>query len=94
MSFLTIIYNAAGSNSGSSAPNLEAQIEITRDGQTIINSPGRKVPVEANADTTRVPYGADLALKALPAGRYLLKVTITDRNSNATASQQVGFDIE
>jgi VWFA-related protein len=93
MSFLTIIYNAAGSN-GSSAPNLEAQIEITRDGQTIINSPGRKVSVEANADTTRIPYGADLALKTLPAGRYLLKVTITDRNSTATASQQVAFDIE
>jgi VWFA-related protein len=94
MSLLTIIYNAAGSNGSSPAPNLEAQIEITRDGQTIINSPGRKVTVEANTDTTRIPYGADLALKTLPAGRYLLKVTITDRNSNTNASQQVAFDIE
>jgi VWFA-related protein len=93
MSFLTIIYNAAGSN-GSSAPNLEAQIEITRDGQPIINSPGHKVTVEANADVTRIPYGADLGLKTLPAGRYLLKVTITDHNTNASASQQVAFDID
>ena len=61
---------------------------------TVINSPGRKVTLEANADTTRIPYGADLALKTLPAGRYLLKVKITDRNTNTTASQQVTFDIE
>lgn len=92
LNFLTIIYNAAHTSNG--APDLEAQIQITHGPETIVNSPARKITLEANGDPARIPYGADIGLKTLPAGRYLLKVTITDRNSNASASQQVAFDIE
>lgn len=94
LNFLTIIYNAARGAQGSDAPNLEAQIRITRDGQQIVASPLRKIVPEPGVDLARIPYGADIGLKSLPAGRYLLQVTINDRNANTTASQQIFFDIE
>ncbi|MEK6283269.1 MAG: VWA domain-containing protein [Acidobacteriota bacterium] len=92
LNFLSIIYNAARASSG--APELEAQIKISRGGQAIVTSPLRKVVVEAGADATRIPYGADIALQTLPAGRYLLQVTVADRVAKTSASQQVSFEIE
>lgn len=89
LNFLTIIYNAAGA-----APNLEAQIRISRDGQAIVTSPLRKITIDANTDTARIPYGADIALKNLPTGRYVLQVTINDRTAQTNATQQITFDIE
>ncbi|MEK6283268.1 MAG: VWA domain-containing protein [Acidobacteriota bacterium] len=92
LNFLSIIYNAARGSSG--APELDAQIKISRGGQAIVTSPLRKVVVEAGGDATRIPYGADIALQTLPAGRYLLQVTITDKVAKTTATQQVSFEIE
>ena len=92
LNFLTIIYNAA--REGTAPPDLEAQIQISRDGQTIVNSPPRKVTADPTADAARLPYGADIALQTLPAGRYLLQVKITDRKTNSSATQQATFDIE
>jgi hypothetical protein len=89
LNFLTIIYNAAGA-----APNLEAQIRITKEGQTIVTSPLRKLTIEAGTDLARIPYGADIALKNLAPGRYLLHVTIHDRVAQTSATQQITFDIE
>ncbi|HYJ85113.1 MAG TPA: hypothetical protein VEW46_03590 [Pyrinomonadaceae bacterium] len=54
----------------------------------------RKVVAEAGADAARIPYGADIALQTLPAGRYLLQVTITDKVAKTTATQHVSFEIE
>lgn len=92
MNFVTIIYNAARGATG--APELEAQINISRNGQSIVNSPQRKVGIDSNTDVARVVYGADIALQTLPAGRYLLKVTISDRVAKTSAAQQVSFEIE
>jgi VWFA-related protein len=92
LNFLTIVYNAA--RGGGGAPELEAQIKISSGGQAIVTSPLRKVVVEAGADAARIPYGADIALQTLPAGRYLLKVTITDKVAKTTATQHVTFEIE
>lgn len=92
LNFLTIIYNAARSASGSA--ELEAQIKISRGGKPIVTSPLRKVALEAGTDAARIPYGADIALQTLPPGRYLLQVTITDKVAKTTAAQQVSFDIE
>jgi VWFA-related protein len=93
LNFLTIIYNAAR-GSGGNAPELEAQIRITRDGQTIVTSPLRKIVIDPGADTTRIPYGADIGLKSMPTGRYILQVTINDRGAQASATQQISFEIE
>ena len=91
LNFLAIIYNAGRTASG--APELQAQIKISRAGQTIVTSPLRKVVVEGT-DVARIPYGADIALQTLPAGRYLLQVTITDKVAQTTSAQQVSFEIE
>jgi VWFA-related protein len=91
LTFFTIIYNTATT----AAPKLDAQIEIQRGGgQRVVVSPVLPVVVEANADLARIPYGANVGLKTLAPGRYVLKVTVTDRNANASATNQVIFDVE
>ncbi|HEY3027647.1 MAG TPA: VWA domain-containing protein [Pyrinomonadaceae bacterium] len=92
LNFLTIIYNAAPAGNG--APELDAQIQISRNGQAVVTSPLRKVVTDANTDLARIVYGGDIALQTLPAGRYLLQVTISDRIARTSAAQQVSFDIE
>jgi VWFA-related protein len=94
LNFLTIIYNATRGASGAGAPDLEAQIKITRDGQTIVTSPVRKLVIDAGTDAARIPYGADIGLKSMPAGRYVLQVTINDRVAQTSATQQTTFEIE
>jgi VWFA-related protein len=89
LQFFTIIYNA------STAPKLDAQIEIQRGGgQRVVASPILPVVVEQNTDLARIPYGANVGLKTLAPGRYILKLTITDRATNATATNQVVFNVE
>ncbi len=91
LTFLTIIYNAATA----ATPKLDAQIEIQRPGgQRVVASPLLPVVVEPNADLARIPYGANVGLKTLAPGRYVLKVTVTDRNANTSATNQVVFDVE
>jgi hypothetical protein len=90
MTFFTIIYNAAAG----SAPKLDAQIEIQRGGQRVVASPVLPVVVETNSDLARIPYGANVGLKTLAPGRYVLKVTVNDRNANASAVNQIIFEVE
>jgi VWFA-related protein len=92
LNFLTIIYNAT--RGAKDVADLETQIKITRDGQSIVTSPVRKLVLAPGADLARIPYSADIALQSLPAGRYILQVTITDRTAQTNASQQITFDIE
>ena len=90
LTFFTIIYNAAST----AAAKLDAQIEILKGGQRIVGSPVLPVVVEPNTDLARIPYGANVGLKNLAPGRYVLKVTVTDRNANANAVNQITFDVE
>jgi hypothetical protein len=53
-----------------------------------------KITLDATTDVARIPYGADIALKNMPPGRYLLQVTINDRTAQTSATQQITFDIE
>ena len=94
LNVLTIIYNAGRNSVANSAPELEAQIRIFRDGQAIVTTPIRKVKIAPAADLSRIPYGADIALKSLPAGRYLLQVMVSDLITKASASEQIAFEIE
>lgn len=89
LTFFTIIYNAATS----AAPKLESQIEILRGGQRVVASPMMPVVMEPNTDPARIPYGANVGLKTLAPGRYVLRVTVTDRNANASAANQITFDV-
>jgi len=92
LNFLTIIYNSVAGGSGT--PDLDAQIEISRNGKPVIASPVRKVATDTTTDLARIVYGADLPLQSLPPGRYLLQVTINDRIARTSAAQQVLFEIE
>ncbi|HKR11431.1 MAG TPA: VWA domain-containing protein [Pyrinomonadaceae bacterium] len=89
MTLLAVIYNATGT-----APKLESQIEILRGGQRVVASPVMPVAVESNADLARIPYGAGVGLKTLAPGRYVLRVTITDRNANTSATNQIVFEVD
>jgi hypothetical protein len=92
MNFMTFIYNAT--KPANSNPQLDAQIVISRNGQVVITSPVQPITIESNTDPARIIYGADIALKNLPVGRYLMLVKINDRTNNNSASQQVMFEIE
>ena len=50
--------------------------------------------MDAGIDLKRIPYAAEVDVSQLSAGRYFLQVTVTDRTSKATASQQIRFEIE
>jgi VWFA-related protein len=90
LTFFTIVYNAATAGT----PKLDAQIEVLRGGQRVMSSPLMPVAVEPNSDLARIPYGANVGLKTLTPGRYVLKVTVTDRNANANTVNQIVFDVE
>jgi VWFA-related protein len=89
--FQTFIYHAA---LGAGAPDVWIHAEVFRGRKLLVSlSPG-KVPTGNLKDFSRLPYWTELALHQLPAGRYTLKVTATDRSENRRASQQINFTIE
>jgi hypothetical protein len=90
--FTLQIYNAVlGAAAG---PDLGAQIHILRDGQPVVTTAVRKVLTEGLANFSDIPYAAEVLLDQLPAGRYVLRVTIIDRIAKTSAAQQVDFAIE
>lgn len=89
--FLTYIYNAARSNAG--APDVALQVQVFRDDQPVITAPLRRVSTEGVTDLARIPYAAEISLENLPVGRYLLRVTIIDRATRVSATQQIDFTI-
>jgi len=70
------------------------QLQIVRDGEPVTTTALRKISVEGLPDLTRIPYAAEISLSGLPAGRYLLQVTVVDRVAKKSASQQNRFAID
>ena len=69
-------------------------MQVVRDDQPVITAPLRKVSVEGVEDLSSIPFAAEVSLAGLPAGRYLLRITVVDRVSKQSASQQTRFEIE
>jgi len=90
--FLVITYNAALAPADSK-PDIAIQVQIVRDEQPVTTTALKKVLVEGITDLTRIPYAAEVSLNGLPAGRYLLQVTVVDRVAKKSASQQSRFEI-
>ena len=90
--FLVFIYNAAAGSNGVT-PDLAIQIQIVRDGQPVVTTPLKKVSVEQFDDLKRIPYAAEVPLAGLRAGRYLLQLSVVDRISKTSATQQTRFEI-
>lgn len=92
LGFWIFIYNAQRDAQG--APDVTAQVQVFRDAQSIVTTPPRKLSTVGMTDLARIPYGGDFALSGLPAGRYILQITITDRIANISASQRTSFTVE
>jgi VWFA-related protein len=90
--FMTFVYNASAA--GAAHPDVALQIQLFRDDQPVFTAPLAKLKTEGFADSTRIPYAAELALTSFPAGRYILQVTAIDRAARTSASQRASFIVE
>ncbi len=91
--FVIFVYNAALSPSDSK-PDLAVQVQVVRDQQPVVTAPLKKIATEGIDDLKRVPYAAEISLKGLPSGRYQLQLSVVDRISKRSSSQQTRFDIK
>lgn len=91
--FLVFVYNAALAPADSK-PDVAIQVQMVRDGQPVVTTALKKVTLEGTKDLTRIPYAAEVSLSGLPAGQYVLQVSIVDRVSKKSASQQMRFEVD
>jgi VWFA-related protein len=91
--FLVTVYNAALAPADSK-PDVAIQVQLVRDGQPVVTSALKKLSVQDVPNVKSIPYGAEISLERLPAGRYVLQVTAVDRVLKKSASQQTRFLIE
>jgi VWFA-related protein len=92
--FLTYIYNAARNSTGANAPDVGIQIQILSGLKPILKTPVLNVSTEGLSDLSRIPYSAAIPLTGIPAGRYLMQITTTDRVAKTSASQRVNIEIQ
>jgi VWFA-related protein len=90
--FQTYIYNAGRTEK--LAPDVWIQAQVLRKDRIVVTTAALKVPTEITQDMSRLPFWTELSLTDLPAGRYTLQVTATDRNSNLSAARQISFIVE
>ena len=90
--FLVFLYNAMRSPSDSQ-PDAAIQIQLVRDDQPVMTTALRKLSTEGIADFDHIPYAAEIPLSTLGPGRYVLQVTVIDRVSKRSTSQQTHFDV-
>ena len=86
--FQTYVYNASRAGAG----DVQVQAQVLRGDTPLVTAQPLKVPV--TADPARLPFWSELSLAALPPGRYVLQVTATDKATNRTAVERVGFSVE
>lgn len=90
--FLFFVYNAKRAPADAN-PDVAAQVQVLRDNQPVITTALKKIAT-AGVDLERLPYAADLSLTDLPAGQYVLQVTVVDRVARTSATQQTRFTIQ
>ncbi|MFN2533185.1 MAG: VWA domain-containing protein, partial [Pyrinomonadaceae bacterium] len=90
--FLVFLYNAELSATDKK-PDAAIQMQIVRDDQPVMTTTLRRVSTDGVADTQRIPYAAEVPLNSLTPGRYLLVVSVIDRVSKKSASQQTHFEV-
>ncbi|HEV2707356.1 MAG TPA: VWA domain-containing protein [Pyrinomonadaceae bacterium] len=90
--YVVFIYNASRGRAQSVSPDITLQTQVLRGREVVLASPPRTVSL-AGQDPTRLPYAAEIPLSGLPPGRYVLEVTVADRNAKANAAQRVGFEV-
>ena len=88
LGFFLYVYNAARAGT---PPDVALQVQIFRDDQPVVTKPLVKIMTEGMPDLARLPYGEDLSLGELPAGRYVLQVTAIDRSAKSSATRRASF---
>lgn len=91
LGFLVYLYNA-GLASG--RPDLSIQVDIFRNKEAVASLPLRRLTSGEGVDAARLPFGEEVSLEGLPAGRYVLQVTASDRVGNTYTKQRAPFVIE
>jgi hypothetical protein len=90
MRFTTYIYNASN---GGAPPQLAVQLKILRGNQAVITPPEAKISTEKQTNFANITYTGEYPLSSLPPGNYVMEVTIINKTTNATASQQLKFSV-
>jgi len=90
LKLMAFIYNRSQPVSN----NLSGRVQVYRNGQPVISTPPKAVITDKQTDPQRIPFIAEINLAGLQAGAYLLDVTITDRTTQKTASQQTVFYVQ
>src|SRR5215213_2932123 len=90
--FLIFTYNSA-SSPADQKPDVAVQVQVVRDDQPVITTALRKMNTDGISDLARLPYAAEIPLKELLPGRYILHVTLIDRVSKQSTSRQTHFDV-
>lgn len=93
LSFLMFIYNASKNSTGAK-PDLTAQVQVFRNGTSIISTPVRTLSMESMTDLAHIPYAGQFPLESLQAGNYEIQITIADRLAKTSASQRMKFQID
>jgi hypothetical protein len=91
---LFYIYNASRGGNAAAQPDVTMQVQILRNGQPVITTPLRKVEYQGLSDLARIPYAAEIPLKELTPGRYVLQVNVIDRITKTSVSQRANFEVE
>ena len=92
--FFASIYNAARGQDGNARPDVTVQLRIIRDDRAVFTGPLVKVATEGLTDLSRIPYAAEVSLRALSPGSSALVLTATDNASKSSATQRAKFVIE
>ena len=89
--FLVYIYNAARA-AANSQPEVALEVRIFRDGEPVVTMPLSRLST-ASQDPTHLAYAAEIPLRGMRAGQYVLQVTARDQIAQASATQSVRFEI-
>jgi hypothetical protein len=90
--FVLFAYNTQVS-SVDSKPDVAVQVQVLRDNQPVVTTALRRVNTDGVVDLTRLAYAAEVSLESLTPGQYVLHVTVIDRVSKQSATQQTHFEV-
>lgn len=87
------IYNAARVANGES-PDLQMAIRVLNNGKEVLGAPPHRVETAGATDPVRIRYAAEIPLRGLVPGAYLLEISVHDRNARTSATRQLSFIVE
>ena len=93
LTFMAFIYNAMRPENGKSLPALSIQARLLRRGQVVQTGPLHKVEL-GSQDLMRILCGGEISLNSVPAGYYVLEVTVTDAINQTSTSQRTRITID